>query len=321
MSQLQTFSTTALPPHRRVDYWNELAGNALTQLVSDPLDRRAFSGHLTRIEVGQISLAELYSDPAVVRHCKHHIAQSHVARFFLCLQLDGVSINRQQGREALLRYGDFTLFDSTRPYEVSFTEPNRMLVVCIPHDELNRRVPNLEAAVALRMPGDNGLCGLLASFLCNFWRQQHTEGDMYLPPRFSDALLDLIASAYAAHMRGWTNESSMAVARREQVRSYIEDHLHDPQLTPGRIAAALHLSSRRLHQLFEADQETVGGYILRRRLEECARAIADASQRGRTVTEIAFRHGFNNASHFGRVFRERYGVTPSEYRLRSLSTS
>jgi AraC-like DNA-binding protein len=55
---------------------------------------------------------------------------------------------------------------------------------------------------------------------------------------------------------------------------------------------------------------------LRRRLEECARAISDAAQRSRTVTEIAFLHGFNNASHFGRVFRERYGATPSDYRRR-----
>jgi AraC-like DNA-binding protein len=27
-------------------------------------------------------------------------------------------------------------------------------------------------------------------------------------------------------------------------------------------------------------------------------------------------YGFNNASHFGRVFRQRFGVAPSEYRRR-----
>jgi AraC-like DNA-binding protein len=44
--------------------------------------------------------------------------------------------------------------------------------------------------------------------------------------------------------------------------------------------------------------------------------MTDSTQRSRTVTEIAFLHGFNNASHFGRVFRERYGTTPSDYRQR-----
>ena len=126
-----------------------------------------------------------------------------------------------------------------------------------------------------------------------------------------------MASAYAGITATAPEGSSIAIARREQIRSYIEAHLHDPALTPGSVAAAVHLSPRRLHQLFEADGETVGAYILRRRLEECARAMGDASQRSRTVTEIAFLHGFNNASHFGRVFRERYQATPSDYRRRS----
>ena len=49
--------------------------------------------------------------------------------------------------------------------------------------------------------------------------------------------------------------------------------------------------------------ETVARYILRRRLEACSRALLSPSQRGRTVTAIAFDYGFNSPTHFGRVFR------------------
>ncbi len=235
----------------------------------------------------------------------------------LCLQLDGVSINRQQGRESVLRYGDFHLLDSSRPYEVSFEQQNRMLVLSIPQPDLARRMPNPESVVAIPMSGRAGVAGLVSSLLCNFWQQRRTGDETYLSPRFSEAILDLIASAYALVTTVAPESSSIAIARREQIRSYIEAHLHDPALTPGSVAAAVHLSPRRLHQLFEADGETVGAYILRRRLEECARAMSDLSQRSRTVTEIAFLHGFNNASHFGRVFRERYHSTPSDYRRRA----
>jgi AraC family transcriptional activator of tynA and feaB len=319
MPQLETFSTTELPPHRRLEYWNDLTGSAFTPLVTDPLDRRAFAGRLTRTQVGQIRLAEARSEPAIVRHSRQHVARTRDASFMLCLQLDGVSVNRQQGREAILRYGDFHLLDSSRPYEVSFQQSNRMLVLSVPHPELERRMPNPESLVGIAMSGRSGVSGLLSSLLCNFWQQRRTGDETYLSPRFAEAILDLVASAYACITATAVDGSSIAIARREQIRGYIETHLHDPALTPGSVAAAVHLSPRRLHQLFEADGETVGAYILRRRLEECARAMSDASQRSRTVTEIAFLHGFNNASHFGRVFRERYQATPSDYRRRSTS--
>jgi AraC-like DNA-binding protein len=317
MPQLETFSTAELPPHRRLEYWNDLTGDAFTPLVTDPVDRRAFAGRLTRTRVGEIRLAEARSEPAIVRHSRQHVARTRDASFMLCLQLDGVSVNRQQGREAVLRYGDFHLLDSSRPYEVSFQQFNRMLVLSVPHPELARRMPNPESVVGIAMSGRSGVSGLLSSLLCNFWQQRRTGDETFLSPRFSEAILDLVASAYACITAAAPEGSSIAIARREQIRSYIETHLHDPALTPGSVAAAVHLSPRRLHQLFEADGETVGAYILRRRLEECARAMSDASQRSRTVTEIAFLHGFNNASHFGRVFRERYQTTPSDYRRRS----
>jgi AraC-like DNA-binding protein len=319
MPLLESFSTSEVPVSRRLDYWNELTGNAFTPLVSDPLDRAGFSGRLTRTLVGDIRLAEARSEPAVVHHSRLHVARAREALYLLCLQLDGVTVTRQQGRESTLRCGDFLLLDSSRPYQLALQQSNRMLVLAISQRDLARRLANPESVIGLHMSGGVGFPSLLSSLLCGFWQQRNTGEHRYLSPRFSEALLDLVASAYASTGAG-TEHSSVAIARREQVRTYIETHLHDPALTPGRLAEAVHLSPRRLHQLFKTDGETVGAYILRRRLEECARAMTDPAQRGRTVTEIAFLHGFNNASHFGRVFRERFEATPSEFRSKNTSS-
>ncbi|HXS26221.1 MAG TPA: helix-turn-helix domain-containing protein [Steroidobacteraceae bacterium] len=319
MAELQVFSTAGLAPHRRLDYWNAHAGDALTHLVADPLnDPAEFCGRLALAEIGTIRLAEVYSDPAIVRHTRRHIEAMQEGKFFLCLQLDGVSVNRQQGREAVLRCGDFTLFDSAFPYEVSFRDPNRMLVLCIPHEALLRRIASPEAIVAHAMPGDREVSGLLSSLVRSFWSQGGPE--MQLGPRFSEAILDLIATAYAPLSRATAEVSPLCVARREQVRAFIEEHLEDPRLTPSSVARALRMSPRYLHQVFN-EGETVARYILRRRLEECARSLKDPAQRGRTVTEIAFQHGFNDASHFSRAFRERYDETPREYRRPARSNS
>src|SRR5262245_32554183 len=139
MLQLETFSTVEQPHHRRLDYWNGLTGSALTPLVTDPVDRRSFVGCLTRTRIGDIRVSEVSSDPATVRHSRQHVARAREALFLLCLQLDGRSVYRQQGREAVLEYGDFHFLDSFRPYEVSLPQANRTLVLSIPQQALARR--------------------------------------------------------------------------------------------------------------------------------------------------------------------------------------
>jgi AraC-like DNA-binding protein len=79
------------------------------------------------------------------------------------------------------------------------------------------------------------------------------------------------------------------------------------------------MTTRYLHHLFSEDEETISKYILRRRLEQCSLALTDPSQRHRTVTAVAFDYGFNSATHFGRVFRARYGTTPREYRQQTFT--
>ncbi|MEI9891797.1 MAG: helix-turn-helix domain-containing protein [Caulobacteraceae bacterium] len=96
--------------------------------------------------------------------------------------------------------------------------------------------------------------------------------------------------------------------------------MRDPELRPGVIASQLKLSSRYLRMIFASSREKVSAYILRRRLEECARQMADPRWRGHSITEIAFAWGFNSAPHFTRSFRERYGVSPRQFRRAQLET-
>jgi AraC-like DNA-binding protein len=66
--------------------------------------------------------------------------------------------------------------------------------------------------------------------------------------------------------------------------------------------------------VFASSGEKVSGYIIRRRLEECAKQIRNPAWAGHTLTEIAFAWGFNSAAHFTRSFHERFGMTPRDYR-------
>jgi AraC-like DNA-binding protein len=128
-----------------------------------------------------------------------------------------------------------------------------------------------------------------------------------------------MASAYISLPQAQSDRSSLATSHRVRIVNYIEAHLGDPDLTPMHVAEACKMTPRYLHHLFSEGTETVARYILRRRLEECSRALTIAAQRGRTVTAIAFDYGFNSPTHFGRVFRARYGITPREFRRQQLT--
>ncbi len=315
MSQVESFSTAGLDLRRKLEYWNDAVCATFANNLSDPLDLRSFCGKLSRTDLGEIRLAEVYSDAQTVRHSRTHAARSRGATFFVHLQLEGESVNRQDGREAHLGPGDFTLCDTARPYELFFRGPNRMFVLGFQDAVLRRHLACPESVVAIPMRGDSGLSGLLSHFLRDFWSGYWAaELDACVTSRITRVMLDLIASAYTVLPQSNSDRSSLATAHRIRIVNYIEAHLGDPDLTPMRVAEACKMTPRYLHHLFSNETETVARYILRRRLEECSRALTTPAQRGRTVTSIAFDYGFNSPTHFGRVFRQRFGTTPREYR-------
>jgi AraC-like DNA-binding protein len=286
----------------------------MSPLSSDPVDIRTFSGSLLRAAIGELTLAEVHSDAQLVRHSREHVARTRSSLFFLHLQMEGESTGRQDGREASLRPSDFALFDSTRNYEIAFGNANRVLVLGIPDGVLRRHIACPESLVAIPMAAASGVCALLSRFLRNFWFEYQKNLGMPAAVRVNNAILDLVAACYADLPQARSDRSSLATAHRIRIINFIEAHLNDPDLTPTRIADACKMTTRYLHHLFSDQDETVARYILRRRLEACSRALLSASQRGRTVTAIAFDYGFNSPTHFGRVFRAKYGATPREYR-------
>jgi AraC-like DNA-binding protein len=57
--------------------------------------------------------------------------------------------------------------------------------------------------------------------------------------------------------------------------------------------------------------QSIGDYVRRRRLEHAARLLCSTEA---TAAAIAVECGFADQSHLTRLFRRRFGVTPSAYR-------
>ena len=312
---IKTSSTEEVARHRQIDYWNALISNTFTALDAFPISGERFSGRLQKAPLSDLSIAEVLSTPTIVSHTQAMVSDETSPFFLLHLQLNGSSINRQRGREALLKAGDFTLCDSTCPYNLSFTEPNNMLVLRIPEKKLRSVLRAPEDVTCIHMAGHMGMSGVASSLLTRLWEGYESGWDLEYQKKIADIVLNTLAISYAEVCKKAAPETSLQQTRRIQIRHFIETNLNDPQLSPGFIADALDISPRYLHMLYKPEGETVAQTILRRRLEESRRRLTDTANAGLTVSEIAYALGFNSATHFGRVFKEKYDVTPTAIRF------
>lgn len=303
----------------KVTRWNDIVAEVFTPLETRPYCPDEFEGAVDSVELGDIYLANVKASPAIVSRTASHAASSRERHYFFHLQLEGDMRVAQDGREAFLKCGDMVLCDSALPYTLEYeTNASTLVMIATPND-IKRRLPAPEIALGQRLSGSEGLSATLSGMLSSVWHHVKNGMDVEIGERVGNNMLDMFATSCMEAFGSRIADSAVASARRSHIRCYIESNLKDPELTVASIAAAFRISPRYLHMLFAEEDETISGFIRRRRLEECKKRLADPMWRHRSITELAYAWGFNNTTHFARVFRERYGVSPREYRNASIA--
>ena len=104
----------------------------LAKAPKDAKDAR-FHGTMRARVLGQISVVEITSGPHTVLRTPELIAKSTGRFFKLSIQLSGSGRLVQDEREAVLGPGDLAIYDTSRPYELTFDDDFRTLVLMFPH--------------------------------------------------------------------------------------------------------------------------------------------------------------------------------------------
>ena len=211
------------------------------------------------------------------------------------------------GQDILLEQGDLTLY-APNQWHMQYSDigvaPRFMTVAFDPGDYdlsdlYNRKFQSPQKAIPF-----------LQKILREQERMDELSGDMILTllsmtlltlKRLSDAPADTLKSVHCL-----TNENE--IIRRAQ--QYISSHVRS-RLTVPLVAQNTDVSTSYLTALFHKHlQISPGEYIRRIKLQESKQMIREGNL---NLTEISQALQYSTIHHFSRLFKEKFGITPSQY--------
>ena len=278
-----------------------------SQDLGDPFDGNMLSGEFGAVRVCRIA-AKAHPENRPGRHT----ARRGTAFHKLVFQLRGTAQLEQGSRRTVLRSGQWSIYDVSRPYTMRNLDDLDQLAILLP-----QRKEFDFAEQLLRAASDDSfeVCGM-GSVLFDTARSaldQAASIGNASNAELGEMLSELAKLAVIEHVRARPRVTTQETAR-DRIKAYILRNLSDEDLNLDRIAAALHCSKRYLHKVFSDGEGTLTQFIWDMRLERCREELLDPRLVSHSITQIAFAWGFTNSAHFSRAFRNRFGLSARDYR-------
>ena len=313
-----SYTLDEVPMRRRFPIMREMMADGhppfmravLTATRDDP-DAPFDGGFILRTK-GGLGVCEHYSQSVSYMRTAAGAAATPIADYGIFLLTEGVWHLAQGERQHTLTAGSMVLMDSNVPFLSVKPGWAKLLAIRIPHRRIDPLIPDGWQRHGVVCPNTPGLGSLVTHYA-----KVLTEEMDGLSAAEADLALDHLCRLFALYADGQDGEPAgpaLAAARLAQIRRHIDFYLADPDLTPASVAAALHISVRALHLLFEPTGASFARYVQERRLYECRAMLTSPTHADRSVTDIAFACGFNSLSTFYRAFQGRFGAAPGELR-------
>lgn len=307
------YSTHDVHPRERLSYWLEVATRGYVEHEFQTDHASTFSGSVQIAALPGLGLATFDAAPARIRRSERSAARSDNGDLLVSMQRTGETRVSQDGRDVIVRGRGMFLVDSQRPFEVDLRTFCSSVVVRVPRAKLEARIGNVSDLTARPITPSSGIGAVAMGFL-ELLPAEAERIDDVAGLKVAEQMLDLLALTFtAAENRGATLSSPRATALT-RLKATVERLLIEPGLKPERVAAETGISVRYANALLAEEHTSIERYVAERRLDRCRLALEDATQSHRAISEIAFNWGFSDLSHFGRRFKARYGLTPTEYR-------
>ena len=317
------FSTGDVPPPDRISFWCDFVAQQVQSFTPGEVpDVAAFRAEASGQVCARFALLDIETGLKKARRTAADVARDKAEAFFIRRfhrPLIWKAGPKSTAVDLVHEAGDFCISSSEWRFDAESKGPASFTVLVVPQAALSPLLTGGRLTRPFRLPGASPIGALLGAAV-DAARAQIP----LLPEELGEAVLrnlpGLVALACGASDEGEEHgRGSVRSAQLAAVKRHIDLYLADPGLTPASAAAAIGVSPRQLHRLFELTGDSFARYVLRQRLNRCRDAIAGATGAGRSVVDIAFGWGFNSMATFYRAFANEFGAAPTAVRAASRS--
>lgn len=309
---LEVVSTETTSPSNRLEQWeHHVQSTCGTLQVLCDRDRFA-RGRIVTATLADLHVSVISADPhTVVRQPR--ATGGEPGHVYVTTPLRGFALVSQDDHQVAVPPGGIVTFDSSRPYTLTMPEPFRMVAVRAQHRSLGLTPDSTRHLKTNSWSSLTGI-GALASQALAALGQHLTELD--------EASLEPLGSAIAGLVTSLFNErlhfaEDPRLDRRTLMASICRtarECLADSELSPAMLARRHSISLRSLQMLFAEHGTSPAKWIRDERLQRVRADLADPRHAHLTVAMIGERWGLVDASQVSRLFRAKYGISPSQYR-------
>lgn len=317
--RVDQFSTDAFPVHQRHHAWRDaLQSHRLRSELAPqaPLLYGSLTAGRTTRGVG---LARIASSPQTLTRLGE--AGAGADAVWLALHLGGEAVLHDGPQCIELAPGDIVLGPARGHAGIDFRSDFRQFIVSMPAASLKARLPGAPALALAHLPGRAGLGRLFAGTLSALADAFDTLDDGDIAP-VESALSEFIATRQAQQRDpSLPTASRTREAAMQRMCRYVDEQLSDPALSLAAVAAHERVSERQVQKLFEGLGLSFTAYLRQRRLERCRADLANRQYGHLSISDICFRWGFNDPAHFSHCFRDRYAMSPRQFRQQANDAS
>ncbi len=302
------FSTRGLPERMRIPMWREEFGRRIVRVDIEPSSSGPFQAEATLQAVqGLRTLAWQGSGMRFKRSQANIVDGDDSIGIVVCSPYR--SQLSQRGQEIELHAGDAIAFLHSEPVIVSYAE-GLQFGLSVPRDALTPRVTNIESLTMRPISRRTEALRLLMTYLKSALKERALAAPM-LRDTVVTPILDLLALAISeCAPLGESNASAVVAARHSAALDHITAHFQGPELSLEVVARRQGISPRYLQHLMTSSGTSFTECVNELRLQRAFALLIEPHGSPRRISDIALDVGFSDISHFNRLFRTRFGVSP-----------